>query len=431
MTSYSHLIFLCLFTLTWAHSNLRFPEPYNEDRYQPGNAFECKGSVRCGPCPLLPAKLHELPITTWRRGQRVQIQWHRNNHRDGFYRRSLVPFKHIMNPEAHKELAFDYGCHSQGTFKCPVKRDKWAERCGADNHNPPLLHSNKMVVPRIFPDGRYVFVQTWYGGSDRMGDPDRGAHAKFSNFYMCSLVDIKGGDAGPTTPVTFEHGIRDNFDPRGKEGTLGPRQCWSTSDRMLECGGNECKGAKLRAMTPATFKNEQGKPIQPEPVTRNDVMRFINSEPDYDMRSVYKEEVFPGWKDKKKKKQQQPKKNHAGDYNKKGQSSEYNTNKPSYGYDAPVSSKKSDVYARGNDVNKKKPRPPVSVATTTTPYPRTRDDMLEHIAGIIEPATLQDARAAAWRWTMNPKWELACGKSKMCFNYCERNEAECLSLDEL
>lgn len=313
-----------------------------------------------------------------------------------------------MNWKAHEKLAFDYGCHSQGTFLCKFKRDKWQERCGADNHNPPRLHRNFMKVPNIYPDGRYVFAQTWYGGSDRTGDRNRGAIAKFSNFAMCSIVDIKGGSTGNTTPITFHHGKRDNFNPTGK-GTLGPMQCWSTSDRMGECGGAECKGVKLSAMTPATFRNENGQRIVPKPLKRDDVMHFINTEPDYDMRSAYKEDVFPGWRDKKK---------NGNDKKSSGQktSDSYNNYGNSYG--------KSDVSAGRNEDNKKR-----RISGVGTPYPKRQEG--DKYEGLVEPAPLDNTRSPAWRWTSGKKWEMLCGKWKKCFHYCERNEAECLSIDEL
>ena len=199
-----------------------------------------------------------------------------------------------MNEDAHNKLAFGWGCYSQNTIGCPgaTWRNRWRKRCGADNHNPPLLHWNKMRVPAVYPDGLYVFAQTWFGGSDRRGDKDKGAYAKFSNFAMCALVRIQGGTATEEKEEKiFQHGKRDDFDLTGKENSLGPMQCWSTSDRVGQCGGNPCDGVKLQAMIPAAFKNNKGRVIQPKPLEHREVMTLIEQEPNYEMESVYDEEV--------------------------------------------------------------------------------------------------------------------------------------------
>eukprot|EP00171_Calliarthron_tuberculosum_P016302 IDg16302t1 len=92
------------------HFNLRQPKPYNP--------VECNARHCSGPCPLLKTGQSSSPTAIWRRGQRVTIEWHKNNHRDGFYRRSLVPVSKMNNWAAHDATAFDWGCWSQNAFQC-------------------------------------------------------------------------------------------------------------------------------------------------------------------------------------------------------------------------------------------------------------------------------------------------------------------------
>lgn len=144
----------------FAHSSLGEPLPYS--------TYACKGDTTwCKtPCPPLsrngqaPARNSpQDPAATWKRGDTVQITWHKNNHRGGFYRRSLVPVKHMFDHAWHKKTAFDFGCWAQGTFNC----GKDTPLCGGDKKG--RAYRNSIKIPSVFPDGDYVFAQVWYGKS--------------------------------------------------------------------------------------------------------------------------------------------------------------------------------------------------------------------------------------------------------------------------
>lgn len=137
------------FFLSTAHSNVGKPLAYNK--------MACKASAKwCkGACPPIwksgGAKFRNTPSNpsaVWKRGQRVEIVWHKNNHIGGFYRRSLVPVKHMFKKAWHDKTAFDFGCWGQGTFKCGKNKV-----CGADLKS--LAYKNTVVIPDIFPDGDY------------------------------------------------------------------------------------------------------------------------------------------------------------------------------------------------------------------------------------------------------------------------------------
>lgn len=137
-----------------AHSNVGQPLAYN--------AISCKASTNwCkGSCPPLwkgkTRNTPQKPAAVWKRGQTVEIIYHKNNHVGGFYRRSLVPVKYMFDEKWHKKTAFDFGCWQQGTFQCGKNAV-----CGADLKG--RAYKNKITIPAVFPDGNYVFAQVWYG----------------------------------------------------------------------------------------------------------------------------------------------------------------------------------------------------------------------------------------------------------------------------
>ena len=232
------LSFVLVCSFAWGHSDLGYPEPYN-------NA--CKGDQPCVKyaCPKVgwrPRNTPQRPFATWRRGQRVEIIWHKNNHSGGFYRRSLVPIKHMHSHEWHQRTAFEYGCWSQGTFKCGKRRV-----CGKDMKG--LAYKNTMVVPDMVPDGVYAFAQAWYGGVDwRLTSP------KYSDYYACSFIRIQGGNPvrWAVTPKFVPSATKKKGVPMGK--------CRTGALRALECKGAECSHKKVKYSVPLEFLNGRKPP---------------------------------------------------------------------------------------------------------------------------------------------------------------------------
>ena len=132
----------------------------------PYNRLACKADAKwCrGACPPIwrtgwaqARNSPGRPAAVWRRGQSVDIVYHKNNHRGGLYRRSLVPVQHMFDRGWHCRGAFEWGCWSQGSFKCGR-----SQLCGEDQFG--ISYKSRMKVPLVFPDGDYVFAQVWYGG---------------------------------------------------------------------------------------------------------------------------------------------------------------------------------------------------------------------------------------------------------------------------
>ncbi len=150
----------------------------------------------------------------------------------GFYRRSLVPVKYMFDESWHKRTAFDFGCWQQGTFQCGKNAV-----CGADAKGK--AYKNKIVVPRVFPDGDYVFAQVWYGGLHW-----RGTYSKYSDYFACSFIRIKGGASLISKyQTTFT----------GKD-----KKCKTGKTFPLDCKGDGC-GMSRSSFTAVPKEFEGGK----------------------------------------------------------------------------------------------------------------------------------------------------------------------------
>lgn len=138
------------------HTNLANPLGYNPIDCNPP---ECRGPVP----PAWPNGEHkarnspERPAAYWKRGGKVKIKWHRNNHGGGFVRFSLVPVSKMNDWEWHKITAFHYGCFEAYRYRC-----YGFAQCGSDNDGNGYYQ--EIEIPNVFPDGKYVFVMVWYGG---------------------------------------------------------------------------------------------------------------------------------------------------------------------------------------------------------------------------------------------------------------------------
>lgn len=217
-----------------AHFNLRSPMPYNP--------IDCNPPRCRGPCPPIwkmgkskARNDRDHPSAIWKRGQKVKIQWHKNNHWGGFYRRSLVPVKHMFDADWHEKTAFNWGCWSQGLYHCGFEKE-----CGTDLRGRG--YENIMQVPDVLPDGDYVFSMTWFGGLN----PQR-TKSHFSNYFSCVFVKIQGGKRKDFYTPTFTPGHSEEFQqPEGK--------CLSGAEDLGECGGEECDDKPAKAGVPPGFR---------------------------------------------------------------------------------------------------------------------------------------------------------------------------------
>lgn len=242
-TSPQRTIFLAILFLALgsarAHTNLGYPLPYSIVSCKT-TRWWCNGT--CTPIWGRMRNSPKRPAAVWKRGSWVLIVYHKNNHHGGFWRRSLVPVKHMFSKAWHKRGAFQWGCWSQGMFKCGK-----SALCGGDAEGRAFR--TWMRVPKVFPNGDYVFVQTWYGGLHW-----RGVRPQFPDYTSCSFVRIAGGPTAPTHRPTFKRGVNNK--------RIVPRGLCSTGKLFIgECSGAECKKRRSFFSKPGEFLRGKRPPL--------------------------------------------------------------------------------------------------------------------------------------------------------------------------
>lgn len=226
---------LFLLPIASAHSNLGYPPPYAFRSCRIASDW-CERKA-CPPTNIAPQlNSPEKPAAVWRRGQKVTITWHKNNHIGGFYRRSLVPVDHMYDHKWHAKTAFDYGCWSQGTFKCTKNK----VLCGGDNKN--RAYRNAITIPPVFPNGDYVFAQVWYGGLHW-----RGKYPNHSDYFACSFVKIVGDEPVEKEAMSSWTGK----DKKCATGSTKPLQCGGHCGDA--CGGPKCPDSAVKTTVPEEF----------------------------------------------------------------------------------------------------------------------------------------------------------------------------------
>lgn len=282
------------FLLADAHYNLIYPHPYN--------VIHCSLPFCAYPCPPVwssgDAKAPNSPETTnviWKRGQIVNIVYHKNNHLGGFFRRSLVPVKHMFDHNWHTRTAFEWGCWSQGQFLCkngfpsnPAHSSnlklKALRECGTDTKG--RAYSSNMIVPNVFPDGDYVFSQLWFGGIRTL--PNSLKKVMFHDFHTCAFVKIQGGQ-----PLVHQYTPKFNVGIRPKYSKKPPNKCWTFGIIAKQCGGNSCRHATHRWAVPKLFENGSNPPDVTLDDLNDDDPEWMESE-----KEAREDRAESGWNDR-------------------------------------------------------------------------------------------------------------------------------------
>lgn len=216
-------------TATTAHSILGYPKPYTTK--------SCRG---CSACRRIKNPDHKRrnskrrPAAVWRRGQKVTIRWYKNNHEGGFVRLSILPWRKKFSGKAHHKFAIYYGCWEQGLHACGRKS------CGSDRRKRAF--SRKIIVPRVIPNGVYIFSYMWYGG---MSESRR--TGRYGDYTSCSYVRIRGGRRTKYYRPFFRAG------DTGRFATKPPGKCHTSASRPRVCSRG-CRRKKPTVGIPSFFR---------------------------------------------------------------------------------------------------------------------------------------------------------------------------------
>lgn len=159
-------------------------------------------------------------VTTWERGEKVNVRWTRNNHENGFVRLALVPRNMRMSFDAHNKYVFHYSCWSSNRALCD------ADHCGTDDD----IYQTDAIVPPV-PDGHYILGWTWYGGYG--GSDDR--RYNFGDYWSCANIWVSGGSDVVSEPP---------FDTRFNSGTKEDA-CVATTNKLGECVVEPCSDSDV------------------------------------------------------------------------------------------------------------------------------------------------------------------------------------------
>eukprot|EP00168_Porphyra_purpurea_P018245 TRINITY_DN668_c0_g1_i5.p3 TRINITY_DN668_c0_g1~~TRINITY_DN668_c0_g1_i5.p3 ORF type:complete len:289 (+),score=75.03 TRINITY_DN668_c0_g1_i5:743-1609(+) len=201
-----------------AHSSLVSPLARTyENACRVGGIGRHAGKNCRGPCPV-GNKRHKYRREVWRRGQKVAVEYLRNNHKGGFLRLSLVPAHQRNSAAVHAANAFRWSCWTHGRIPCG------RGRCGTDR--TLSRYRQWVTIPDVFPDGLYVLGYAWFGGHYEQGD-----------YWSCAEVRIKGGKP-----------LAKSYQPVLVNTRNG--RCDSTANNLGVCRREPCRRRRLRRVRP-------------------------------------------------------------------------------------------------------------------------------------------------------------------------------------
>ncbi|TMW61432.1 hypothetical protein Poli38472_012623 [Pythium oligandrum] len=162
------------------------------------------------------------PVTEFKAGQEITVEWTRNNHKGGFIRYSMVPKGQDTKANFDKSTFF-YTCRETN---CTLKKckDKWcADDPGSKDHE--IKCSAQIKLPDYLKAGDYVLQWTWHSA----GSSYNNLGWNTGNYKTCADIRLTTSGTGskPKCP-TFIGGDR----VTGMEGK-SPDQCFYFDDNDL------------------------------------------------------------------------------------------------------------------------------------------------------------------------------------------------------
>lgn len=238
--NYGILIIFIILTTVQGHSNLRDPVPRGNIKW---SSYCSKGLGCSGPCEAPTSESHFTrpfyPKKFIRRGERIKVEWLRQNHPGGFVRLAFASFNQSDTASSFDNNISKYVCYETN--------------CGETEHDPVLGHLNGkgdglcttyVTVPNNLPDGPVTMQWIWFGGGVYFSDQE----TTFANYHNCADMELVGGHFRnePVTPV-FQG---------GDVATPQSNQCryWG-SNRVGECAqgsetGDSCGRSKQKFGAP-------------------------------------------------------------------------------------------------------------------------------------------------------------------------------------
>jgi hypothetical protein len=185
-----------LFGAALGHTLISSPEP-REKRVHGYSGGSTGGENECGTSSAIK--------NYWKRGQKVDIEWARNNHQGGFVQFSVLPLS-SSNPNRDIEEFDDpknivyVTCYDKPSCKAQGGGDEFG--LGGDGMGEwQNVCKDSFTVPDYLEDGDYVMKSTVFGNGDSNGVRNM-AHPTYSN---CHNFRVSGGNTLASKACNNEH----------------------------------------------------------------------------------------------------------------------------------------------------------------------------------------------------------------------------------
>ena len=208
------------------------------------------------------------PAAVYKRGQTITVKYTRNNHGPGgFTRYALVPLaSNWLSKSVHQKLAIHYGCWGENPRAAAPgelqEKEFGFSLVGSDGRQhsfPKGYYTERITIPDIIPDGKYMVGFSWYGGCTggvKGNVPQEGgSRSTFVDFWSCSFIEVKGGKKlGKEYKPVFEGS--QFASPRGSA-------CKSAANRLGTCTNDPCTGKMCTFMKPQEFLGSGPRTLTP------------------------------------------------------------------------------------------------------------------------------------------------------------------------
>jgi hypothetical protein len=186
----SLLSIVVLFEAALGHTIISVPEPRDKTTHGYNNQ-ECGTSRQVK--------------HTWQRGQRVDLEWARNNHQGGFVQYSVMPLsssdpnRDIDEFEDPQNIIY-VTCYDKPTCLAQGGGDDFGT--GGDGMAEwSNICKDTLTIPDYLEDGDYVMKSTVYGNGDSYGIRNM-AHPTYGN---CHNFRVSGGNSLVSKPSNSKH----------------------------------------------------------------------------------------------------------------------------------------------------------------------------------------------------------------------------------
>lgn len=174
-----------IFSRVWCHSNMITPTPRGNVQWF-GYCSRGQGCITTCDSPKSESKINDQynQPQVVKRGDKISIEWLRQNHPGGFIRLSMTQFELSDDQASFNNNVVKYVC-----YETNCKEDSEDVNLGNLNGHGNNKCSTDFQIPNNLPDGPITLQWTWFGGGIYFGQQD----TVFANYVSCADMVLQGG----------------------------------------------------------------------------------------------------------------------------------------------------------------------------------------------------------------------------------------------